>query len=69
MQLRIDWTKDSYDRGDHLNLSGARKVTSYLGKYIGEKYGMEDRRNDPAYQEWDRLAEKYQAEVARRLAK
>lgn len=68
-QLGIDWTKDSYDRGDHLNLSGARKVTSYLGKYIGEKCGMEDRRNDPAYQEWNRLAEKYQAEVARRLAK
>lgn len=57
--LGIDWKQDSYDKGDHLNLYGARKVTAYMGKYLGGRYGLEDRRDDPAYQEWDVLAGQY----------
>ena len=36
----------------HLNASGARKVTDYLGKYIREHYDIPDRRQDPAYAGW-----------------
>ena len=66
-ELGIDWKKDSYDRGDHLNLFGAQKVTAYLGKYIDEKYDMTDHRGDSVYQDWDRLAEKYLAELKKRI--
>ncbi len=68
-ELGMDWETDSYDRGDHLNLYGARKVSGYLGKYIGEKFDMPDRRQENAYQEWNRLSEKYLAKVEKKIKK
>lgn len=48
---------DLYDRG-HMNSSGARKWTNYLGEYITSNYNISDKRNDAAYQSWN---EDYQA--------
>ncbi|HJA11568.1 MAG TPA: SGNH/GDSL hydrolase family protein [Candidatus Mediterraneibacter merdipullorum] len=59
-ELGIDWEKDSYDKGDHLNLRGAQKVTAWLSGYLAEHYDMADRRSEPAYREWDELLEKYE---------
>lgn len=36
----------------HLNSSGARKWSSFLGKYLQEQYGLLDRRSDAAYAGW-----------------
>ena len=57
--IGIDWKQDSYDRGDHLNISGARKVTAYMGKYLSDNYDLPDRRNDDGWREWDDLAKEY----------
>ena len=57
--IGIDWKLDSYDRGDHLNISGARKVTAYMGKYLSDNYDLPDRRNDDGWREWDDLAKEY----------
>ncbi len=62
-EIGMDWSKDSYDGGDHLNIHGAQKVTAYLGKYLKENYGLPDRRNDAAYSSWNTLAEKFDTEV------
>ena len=43
-EIGIDWSTDTYDRGAHLNVYGAEKLTSYFGKILAEKYGVEDRR-------------------------
>ena len=48
----VDYSTDSADTGTHLNVSGARKVTDYLGNYIRENYDLPDRRTDEAYSYW-----------------
>ena len=47
----VDFDSDMYDER-HLNPSGARKVTDYLGSYISENYGLSDHRSDPFYEHW-----------------
>lgn len=42
----IDYETDTYDGGLHMNLSGANKLSEYLGKVLVEEYGMEDHRKD-----------------------
>ena len=58
-ELGINWKTDSYDKGDHLNLSGAQKVTAYMAKYLKENYSIPDHRGEKAYQEWEELAKKF----------
>ncbi len=57
--IQIDWEKDTYDKGDHLNYFGAKKVSSYVGKYLSEQYHLEDHKNDQSYQKWNEDLEKY----------
>lgn len=53
LDLGIDWDRDTCDAGDHLNYYGASKVTAWLGAYLSEAYDLPDRREDPAYAQWD----------------
>lgn len=46
-EMGIDYSKDTYDGGLHLNLSGAEKFTDYFGRILSEEYGLKDRREDP----------------------
>lgn len=52
-QIGIDWSKDTYDRGDHLNFSGALKVTGYMGEYLSARIKLPDHRKEPAYSAWN----------------
>lgn len=49
----IDWSKDTRDHGDHLNYTGAVKVTNYLADYIHKNYALKDHRQDEKYASWD----------------
>lgn len=52
-ELKIDWARDSRDHGDHLNHSGAVKVTGYLGGFLAKNYGLSDHRGEKAFEQWD----------------
>lgn len=55
----VDFGTDCAYGTDHLNPSGARKVTEYLGQYIGEHYDVPDRRQDPDYSGWNEDYQQY----------
>ena len=42
----IDYETDTYDGGLHMNLSGADKLSQYLGKVLQEEYKIPDHRKD-----------------------
>lgn len=58
-EVGIDWKIDSLDKGDHLNLSGAHKVTKYLGKYLKSAYELPDHRGEAFYAAWDKDVAEY----------
>jgi hypothetical protein len=44
---------DCADENSHLNASGGRKVTDYLGAYIREHYDIPDRRSEDIAEDWN----------------
>jgi hypothetical protein len=61
-QIGIDWKRDTLDRGDHLNIAGAEKVSNYMIAYVNKNYDLPDHRNESGYTEWNKLAENYNRE-------
>lgn len=51
-ELGIDFSADFCDT-NHLNSRGARKLTTYLGKYLAENYDFKDKRGEEQYKSWD----------------
>lgn len=68
-ELKMDWKADSHDKGDHLNIHGAQKVTAYMGKYLKETYSLPDHRGDAAYEEWNTMAAQYYTELEKRVGR
>ena len=64
-KVDIDWNKDTRDAGDHLNYSGAVKVTKSLGEYINKNYDLPDNRNNPEYVKWNESLTRYLKKVER----
>lgn len=52
-EVPIDWKTESRDDGDHINHSGALKVTKFMGKYLYDNNELPDHRNDINYNSWN----------------
>lgn len=62
----LDFATDTYDAGLHLNLSGAEKITEYLGEVLRQEAGLEDRRGEEHLsQVWDEKLAAYEQEKER----
>ncbi|HOC08546.1 MAG TPA: SGNH/GDSL hydrolase family protein [Bacillota bacterium] len=61
-EVGIDFSKDTYDAGLHLNVTGAEKMSIYFGKILRDTYRLKDRRDDPELSRlWQQKAEFYYA--------
>lgn len=58
-KVDIDWTKETKDKGSHLNYLGAIKVSKYLGSYLNNLNILKDHRGDSKYDLWDEAYNKY----------
>lgn len=61
--IGIDYTTDTCDMGQHLNVYGAEKLSYWFGTELKKRFEIADRRNDPAYQAvWSEKIERYETE-------
>lgn len=51
-RISYDWSTDTRDNGDHLNVSGSKKITKDFGEILVENFSLRDHRNEEAYAEW-----------------
>lgn len=59
MDSAVDYRTDCYDSNSHLNPSGARKISDYLGQVLVERYGVQDRRGDADCALWNVESDEY----------
>lgn len=55
----VDYSTDCSDSNSHLNPSGGRKVTKYLGKYITDNYKINNFKENKEYKFWDTDYDEY----------
>ncbi len=59
-EIGLDYNTDTYDRGFHLNLSGAEKLSTYFGKILVEELGLTSHHGDAEYEQiWTKLTQQY----------
>ena len=67
--LGIDYETDTYDGGLHMNLSGADKISEYLGELLRNEYGIDDHRSDKEISEvYEKKVEFYESMKAEQEA-
>lgn len=59
--LKIDWYNETKDSGDHVNHSGAKKISHYLGDYLNQTNLLTDHRTDSEYKLWHKANKNYQS--------
>ncbi len=53
-EIGLDWSTDTFDKGDHLNCFGAEKASAWIMRELEGWAGLEDKREDPAFAaSWD----------------
>ncbi len=67
--IGIDYTTDTCDMGQHLNVYGAEKLSRWFGEELKARVQLPDRREDEAYQRvWQEKLERYDTEKAAAIA-
>ena len=66
----VDFAVDTYDAGLHMNISGAEKITRFLGEVLSKEVGLEDRRGEDKMQQiWEPKIKAYEEEIMRQKEK
>lgn len=68
-EIGIDYNTDTYDAGLHMNLSGAEKLSSWLGRLLTGEEGLSDRRGEARLSAaWDKKIAAYRADAQAQYA-
>lgn len=59
-EIGFDSACDFCDDGRHPNITGARKMSSYVGKYLMDTCNLEDRRDRKEYESWQEDSRLYE---------
>lgn len=63
-EIKLNWAKDTRDKGTHLNVYGAKKVSTYIGRYLVDKYKLPDlRSNKELAKQWDADYKQYNRQI------
>lgn len=55
----INWDKDSFDNGKHLNYYGMVKTSRYFAEYIKDTWNLDSHKGQSGYELWDNDLEEY----------
>lgn len=58
-EIGLDWSRHTFDYGDHMNLEAAEIYSRYLADWLAQEYDLPDHRQDPAFDQWHISAENY----------
>lgn len=59
-EIGFNASRDFCDDGRHPNITGAKKMSSYVGAYLNKTCEFEDKRNKEEYKAWDESCELYE---------
>ncbi len=63
-EIGIDYSQDTYDRGLHLNLTGATKLSKYSATYLKDNYELTDYRENKEIDDiYQKKLEQYMKEI------
>ena len=67
-EIGLDFSQDTYDGGLHLNLSGAEKLSLYIGEILAEECGVKSRRGEEKLEKsWEKKVTLYYGEKESQL--
>lgn len=58
-KVGIDYNTDTYDGGLHMNLSGAQKLSKFMGDFLKSNFEIPDRRNSEVSEVWNEKVKFY----------
>lgn len=59
-EIGIDYSLDTFSEGRHMNVTGAEKVSDYMGKLLLEKYGVPNRHGEASLEKyWEKELIRY----------
>lgn len=59
--LDMNWEEDTQDKGYHMNVKGAEKISACLGNYLKTQYQLPDHRQDSSFAQWRKDTEEYES--------
>lgn len=69
-KIGIDYSTDTYDAGLHMNLSGAEKLSDYIGNLLSDYWKVPNRKDEKLLSEiWNKKIELYEEDIQKQCEK